>query len=617
MAVLGNPNQKLDQLLHAAKQARLPFERDAWLNLAFYLGQQYTEWNTDIGSIQEIPRRENESNTPRPVINKIMHFVRQAHHDVLQDEPSPDVLPPTSDYHDISDAQVARAWCEYQAGETKCDYVDKLSRAALWSLLAGNGYKKWSWNPQTNSLQISSPSFFEIYLDPYAKTFADVRHIIHSQFMDVEQVYDAYGVEVKAEAVEKADEQKTVLLRGMGAAPVVRGVTVHELWMKPSRRHPRGRYAVWTGKTQLVPPTDLPYTHLIENRMLPFTVVGCIERPDSAYYLSPVQFLRPAQMELNKAHAQMLLGRERFTNFKWWVPAEVDLETDPDDSPSQILRGLSSVPGTRPEILQAAALPPTQDMDVLEQGMMHIVGQHEVSQGQTVGRVESAKALELLKEVDAGAQATMRKTIKSSTSQGWYQSLELAREFGPEEDMVLAYSREGIPEVKHFRAGDMKPGFRVRTLMTTGLARSRSARQELAMRLWEQKAITDPDQLLELMEVPTANVSMYRGVAKMLARNENLTMADGEAVSANSWDDHAIHIREHNAYRMTHEFEALDPEAKKKFEFHVSRHKDLQKLQVAEQAELNMIAQGQPGAPAGPVPASPDQATPPEEGEGA
>ncbi len=608
MAVLPNPNRKLDELLSAAKQARLPHEREAWLNLAFYLNQQYSEWNADAGSIQEIPRRPKD-NSPRPVINKIMHFVRQSHHDALQDEPSPDVLPPTGDYQDISDSIVARAWCDQEAGETRTDYIGRLSRAAEWSIIAGSGYLKWGWNPTTKSLSITPPSFFEIYLDPYAKEFAEGRHIFHSQFMDVEQVYEAYGVEVKPESIEKRDEAKTILMRGMGSAPVLAGVTVNELWMKPCRRHPKGLYAVWTGRVQLVPPMELPYPHLIEHRMLPFTQIGCIERPDSAYYLSPVTYLRPPQMELNKYHAQRLLIRERFANPKVWIPAELQLDSEWDDTPSQVLTGTGGMPGVKPEIIQPTTYPPSDDGEMLEQGMMHIVGQHEVSQAQVPGRVEAAKAIELLKESDAGAQATMRKTIRTSNSIGWFQALELVRHFGKEEDMVLAYSREGVAEVKHFRAGKMKPGYRVRTTMTTGLARSRSARQDLAIRLWDSKAITDPDQLLELMEAPTGQVNATRAVAIRLARNENLTIAADTAVAANSWDDHAIHIREHNAYRQTHEFEALSKGAKMKFEFHVQSHKALQKSEIAEQAALNMLAQGAPGAPAGPV--TPTEEAPP------
>ena len=143
----------------------------------------------------------------------------------------------------------------------------------------------------------------------------------------------------------------------MGAAPVLQGVTVNELWMKPCRRHKQGLFAVWAGKTMLVAPGPLPYPHLIKHKMLPFTQVGCIERPDSAYYISPVQYLRPAQMELNKAHAQGLLTRDRFSNLKWWIDADLQLEHMPDDSVSQILKGTSSQPGLKPELIIPPPMP--------------------------------------------------------------------------------------------------------------------------------------------------------------------------------------------------------------------------------------------------------------------
>jgi hypothetical protein len=611
------PIQKLNKLLDAAKQGRMYYDREAWLNVAFYLNQQYSEWNAEVGSIQTIARREGEENHPRPVINKIMHFVRQVHHDAIQDEPAPDVLPATDDYQDISDSQVARAWCELQASETVTDYLGQVSRAALWSVLCGSGFKKWAIDGD-KQLTITAPSPFEIYLDPYARHFSQCRHIIHSQFMDVEQVYEAYGIEIGKDGVESADAQKTTLLRGMGAAPVLSGVTVNELWMKPCRRHPKGLFAVWAGKTMLVEPGPLPYPHLIKHKMLPFTQVGCIERPDSAYYISPVQYLRPAQMELNKAHAQGLLSRDRFSNLKWWIDADLQLEHDPDDSVSQILRGTSSQPGLKPELIIPPPMPHDGFIELLEQGMMHIVGQHEVSQGQVPGRVEAAKAIELLKESDAGAIATMHKTIRASNSQGWFHALELQRSFGKEEEMVLAYSHEGVPEVKHFRAGEMKPGYRVRTTMTTGLARSRTMRQELALRLWDSKAITDPDQLLTMMEVPTSNMLQYRMADVRKARNENGELAKGVAITPGMWEDHVIHLREHNTYRKSSEFDALSEDAKQKFGVHCDMHDKFQEQTIIKQVRLQMLAQGgKPSTPGEAAPTDmPQQVIPTQDNEG-
>jgi hypothetical protein len=89
-------------------------------------------------------------------------------------------------------------------------------------------------------------------------------------------------------------------------------------------------------------------------------------------------------------------------------------------------------------------------------------------------------------------------------------------------------------------------------------------------------------------------------------------MAKEEAVTANSWDDHAIHLREHNAYRKTHEFQSSSPEVKKKFEFHCKSHEDLQLVYVQKQAQLQMIMQGQPVPSPTATPGSPE--TPDTEG---
>jgi hypothetical protein len=619
MAIRSNPNEQLEELRRVAKQGRLPHERDAWLNVAFFLNHQYTEWDDELDTIRPIARAPHEEFAPRPVLNKIMHYVRTAHHDGMQDRPYPDVLPATDDYEDVGDALVANAWCEWKADPTQTHWEQKLSQAMEWAILAGNGYKHYTWDAQEKTQRITAPSWFEIFLDPYAKSWDDVRYLIHSQFMDIEQVYDTFGKELDPKSAGTVDTEKTRLLRGMGSVAAARGVEVHAFWAKPSRRFPKGRYGVWTGREVLWATDDLPYKHLIEDKMLPYTAVQCILRPDSPYALSPVTYLRPSQMELNKAHAQALMIMELFANPKWAIDTAIDLQKDPDGSPGQILRYTSNgQPGMEPKLVMPASVPSGlyENIQILEQGQMHIVGQHEVSQAQVPGRVESSKAIELLKESDAGALAHLRATTNSSTATGWYQMLELQRQYGTDEEMIITYSRGGVEQVEHWRAGDMKPGYRVRTGQKTGLGRSRTARQENAMNLWREKVITDPNQLLELLEVPTGNALQYTQQAQRKARSENARMAKGETIVPHAWENHAVEIREHDMFRMSHAYEGLSVKDKERLEFHVQTHKKLLKKAVAEQAELQMIAQGQPGTPPGPVPPENAPATqPPPEGE--
>lgn len=586
----------LEQLKEAAHQARLAHEREAWLNVAFYLGQQYVTWGDN--TLVAIPRRSRNDKTPRPVVNKIMHYVQQELAEVLRDLPQPDVLPPTDDMTDVEDANVARAYLQHVADPVVTNWDAQVETAALNAIVCCQSYLKWCWNAGRKQPEIIPVPFFEGYPDPYAADWTKWRYFIHAQFMDTEQVYDKFGIEVPAAETHHADDQKTALMQGMGSTSVLSGVTVNEVWFRPSRRYPKGRYAVWAGNRFLVEPTEHPYNH----RRIPFTLLGALKRPDSQFFQSPVEFLRPAQMELNKYHAQRIAIRERHANPKWWIPKDLTLDEDPNDDPGQILRGDSMNGQIKPEYIQPPHMPDNQDGEWLEQQMMHIVGLHEVSQAQVPGRVEAAKAIELLKEADANRTATLRKTVSQSTSEGGFQLLELARQFEKEETMVLAYSREGVPEVKRFRARDLRPGFRVRTTMTTGLARSRTAKQDAIFRLIELGVLTDQQLIAEQLDMPLPTFMHDKAMDVKLARNENYTMAKGDAVTANSWDDHQIHLREHNAFRKTQEFLLLGDDVKSKFEFHAQHHQEMLDADMMKQAELMAAAQPVTGgkAPAPP-----------------
>lgn len=597
MALRNNPNQEFDKLKHAAVTARLPFEREAWLNLAFYLDEQYVEWHADSGSIRRIPRDNRTPNVPRPIVNKIMHFVQQEKAMVLQAKPTVDVLPATDDLMDITNAGVSKAYCTWAAEPVNANFTRQLGRATLWAIVCGDGYLKWTWNPIDKRPEITPVPLFELAVDPYASDFAKARYMIHSRFMDVDSVQDAYGVKVTPGKEEHADPMRAELLRGMGSAPVVSGVTVNELWHKPCTKYPEGLYVVWTGRDTLVERRPLPYTYLREHKKLPFTQIGCIERPDSKHYMSPVKYLRSAQMELNKFHAQRIMIREAFAAPKWWIPAELELEEQPNDSPRQILRG-SGASGQEPKLIQPASYPSGEDGQIIESQMMHIVGLHEVSQAQVPGRVEAAKAIEMLKEADADRQATMLDTINASISEGFWQLLMQAKEFETDGKMVQAYSREGLPEVRRFKAEMVDPGMRVQVTMGTGLARSRAARQDQLLLLWQNKIVTDAEQMAELMEVPIPTFTAPKMLDMRLARNENIEMARAVAIQPNSWDEHEIHLREHNNFRKTQEYLTASGEVKKRFEFHCQLHEELLATQLGKRAQLMAISQGATLAPA-------------------
>lgn len=610
-----NKTKDLETLKEGAKQARLPFDQDMLLNIAFFLDHQYTEWVPDANMLRTAPRSPDEPNAPRPVTNKIMHFVMQEHAFALANRPTPDVLPASEDPTEISNAAVALAYLRWMSDPQVADFESELSDAAFWALLAGEGFLKWPFNGKEKRPDAVSVSPLDVYFDPYCRRFRNARWIIHETFMDVDEIYDTYGVKVRPGT---PDATKTALLRQMGQAPVLDGAVVNELWLKPTGtgKYKDGLFAVWSGKDLLVAPTRFPYDH----GQLPFTQLGAIPIPGSPHFTSAVKYLRSPQMELNKYHAQKLMSRQAFASPKWWVPTELELEADPNDSPRQILRG-SGMSGLKPEILQGDVMRDPGDGDWIKSEMQDVVGLHEVSQAGVPGRVEAAKAIEMLKESDLSRLYVLENSIKVSIAQGFWQALMLAKQFVPEIQMVQTYSPEGYPEVREFHASKLSPAMRIKVTMGSGLTSSRAARSEAAMLLWQNQVIKDPEIFADIIEVPVETISPQRAFDMRLARNENLVIAagsDGTAVTPNSWDEHQIHIREHNNYRKTAEYQTKSNEIKKKFEFHVQMHEELLIKHLEKEAKKALVAQGatlQPPGNGAPQPAQPGAATEAEDAE--
>jgi hypothetical protein len=256
-------------------------------------------------------------------------------------------------------------------------------------------------------------------------------------------------------------------------------------------------------------------------------------------------------------------------------------------------------------------MPENNDGAWIGDEMMNVVGLHETSQGQVPGRVEAAKAIEILRESDASRLAVLLATTATTISQGFYQMLMLTRQYRAEEIVVNAYGPEGVPEVKRFMANRLDPSMRLKVTVGTGLAFTRAARTDQLITLWTNGILTDPESFAELAELPMPTILNTKAADIRLARAENYKMADtqeGTALTPNSWDDHPIHIREHNNHRKTAEFASYSMEKKKKFEFHVETHEKLYDAFLQKELDRQQkIATLSGQVPTGPAP----QAQPP------
>lgn len=587
-----NPNESVEKLFERARQARLPSDRNILLNTAFFLNWQYVEWHPQTQSIRQIARPPERPDIPRPVSNKIQHFVLQEHSMALNTRPTPDVLPADSDPMAISNANVLLAYLNWLASDQVADFDGVLAQATLWALGSGEGWLKWTWDGSMDNGKgkgrgdISAPSPLDVYPDPYAKSFDKARYLFHRQFMDVEQVYDIYGQHVMPQPVAADDANRGGLLKDMGMSGILEGAPVTELWMKPSRRYPDGLFTVWSGKTVLIEPQAFPFDH----HQLPFTIIGSIPRQGQLHYTCAVETMRPEQMELNNYHAQTIMLQRFHSSPKWWVPEEIQLQAMPNDKPNQVLRG-NGTSGLKPELIQPGINPGMDVMGAwLKNEMMDSVGIHEVSQAQVPGRVEAAAAIELLKESDNGRLAELTRSIKKAIAVGFYQEARLVHQFGTPEMVFTTYSSDGFPEVKSLWSKQIDPGIQVRVTMQGGIGQSRAAREDRWMTMWNAGIITDPHAMAELMDVPVSTIAPDNAFDIRGQRNENLVMAAGKFVQPHSWENHEIHIRELNNYRKTSEYRRLGQIPKQMLEAHADMHQQLWIQQLGQELQRQQLS---------------------------
>lgn len=596
--------QELDQRKEYAKKSRRIYEGDWWMNIAFVSGEQYVEFNQDSGRLIEIVK---EPGVERTINNICMPISRRERAKILKTIPIVEALPKTESEDDMWTARVMNA--QFRAWRKKWKMDRRIRNASFWIVTTGNVWFKWYWDGECPQMAVVPP--FDVYPDPWAKSMLDCRWIIQSQFLDLENAQEKYGKNVKESATESMSGIEGRLYANYtdGLEANLPGVVVNEYWEPPSKTRPDGAYIVWAGN-EIIHQGKYPYAH----GHLPFTHVGHIERANSKWYASVMDFVRDPQMELNRVESQIIENRN-LANGKWFIPFSLELEADPDASPRQVLRASGGPPDAAPQFIDIQALPAWVGGEAqrIKEFAQDIAGQHEVSRGGVPGRVEAAQAIQLLQETDDEVLKDTIHGLEEALADGHYQCAQLLKQFGKTKQIVKTYDQYGQIEVYEFTKDDIPDGdeLQVTTQSTTGLPQSIAGRWDRVLNLWQYKVIEDPRQVLELLNLaPEAPELVPELEDKKQAYRENKEMAGvltgvPMPIEPKQWNNHAVHLQEHRRFMNTEEFSGLDPETQSFFEFHLEQHENLAMEEAQKNAQIQMAAQGQPppqAAPPGPAP---------------
>lgn len=596
---------------HKCQSERSRQERQWYLNLAFYYGNQHVQFKQSAqGGLFDLYTPKAPYYRVRIVVNQIRRIIRKEISRLTAQKPNAFVIPASTEDQDIFAAQAGEQiwnslWRRLKFNRT-------LREAVFWQTVCGNGFIKTYWDStkldpdsqKDGDICIINVSPFHLYVpDLMCTEIEDQPYIIHAQIRNNAWVAKNFGIDSSTHKLEDVDEgMKSVMgLNGMDSKKDQ--TTVLEIWVKPGylpELPDGGMFTIVANK--LVQGFDKwPYEH----GQYPIAKLDSI--PTGKFYTaSIIEDLIPLQQELNRSRSQLIESKNRMSKPQLLAEkGSVDARRITTE-PGQVIEYNVGMQPPQPLPLQNIPSYVTDEINRLYTDMSDISGQHEVSNGSTPPGVTAATAISFLQEQDESLISTHYTSIEEAVEKAASQSLMYVKMYWDEARTVKTVGLEGSFDVQTFKNSDLRGNSDIRVESGSALPTSRAAKQAFIMDLMKMGFI-QPDEGLEILEVGGLNRIYERiQVDKRQAQRENLKMRvvteedmathlqefvnnNPEAlkdpdsglkleppliVPVHTYDNHELHIMVHNNYRKSQNFESVPAVTKQLFEEHVKQHEE-------------------------------------------
>lgn len=635
---------ELDNLHRQAKTARSKLEPIWYLNLSYFIGEQWVAWDG-----RALFRPRLKPNRITIVDNRIMPCVRVEIAKMTKNRPIFTISPRTADEEDVNASELGEQLMRYLWPHLHMQAMT--TKALLWSRICGAGFLKCFWDPSIGEgtdvvvgpegkilsdasgkplrsgqvdpqalsaslgvqvrskrvaqgdvrVEVRSP--FQMFLDPLADSFSEVEWLIEESVKSVDSVQERYGKLVPADATANPGlveaRMGAVFLPGTGS---YKGVRVREYWCKPCSQHPHGRRAVWS-QDQLLREDENPFDSL------PYVMLSGIPVPGRMWPTSTAEQLRGPQTELNKVKSQIAENRNRVGNPT--ILASKQAVQDPDKfvqsttmpGGTYFFDDLGS-PNTIPTYLAAPPLPQyvIDEIARIEESIQEISGQHEVSSATVPPGVTAASAINLLLEADDTRMGPAITDYEFQLGQFGQKILKLCAHYYTDARTIRISGDNGQWQIFDFRGSMLRDNTHVEVQAGSAFPQSKAAKQAAMQDLltFFVQSGNPPHgrqlaQFLKDWEVGGAErlISEYT-LDESQAERENALMAQNVPVNINDFDNDQAHIDAHQDHQKSQRYTQYPPQIQAHFELHVQAHKA--RMAQQQQAQMQMEqAQQNPG----------------------
>jgi len=633
------------------KQLREPFERQWYLNLAFYNGKQYVSWipANSILSNQRLMDPPAPRYRVRYIGNKVRPAVRMEIAKLTKEEPQFYVVPATTEPTDVMAAQVSEAIAEYILDAAHFNIARR--RAAFWMSICGTSFiSTYIEEDQGEDITKCNICYdditpFHLFIpNPQEQSIEEQPYVIRERAIHVDKVQEQYGMKINPSAITAipVDQRfmQAIGIRNQG--PSMDMVTMWDIWIKPCIKYPQGGYIVIAGSkiVYVEPPIQDPMLSLVErpldllgftptsypykHGMFPFAKSEHV--PSGGFYgLSIIEDMIAPQRVYNRQRSS-IIESSNLTSKPQLVYTKGSIDPNKITSEPGLLIPVN--PGFEaPHYLDTKPVSSYEEknIELTLTDLDDAAGQYEVTKGRTPPGVEAASAIAYLQEENDSRLHTTIASIEEMTTVIGIQTLELVQEFWPPEKILAVVSKAGALETQQFMNANVIGGTDIRVETGSMAPKSRTARQAFITELMKLQLIP-PEKGLRYLEMSETN-RLYEElqVDSKQARRENVKMAQMQQdlqqmqmqqatqqagigplaglpgmeqepqapvqlpmFPINPWDNNDIHLYEHGLYMKSQEFETLPDEVKQVFITH---------YMLTEQAILGaQYGAGVPGA---------------------
>ena len=558
-----------------------------WLtNIAYVLGFDGVYFDSTTRTFRNIDRGSAFLRRNRTRVNKILPNLQNRTARLAKSPPKYDVRPKSGDTEDKDAARLALQILNMIFD--KEHVLPKRIPLFMWMQQCGHAYLKVSWDDQagepmvdpetgdtkyTGDIRIDVVSAFEVFPDPLAKTWYDVRKLCQAKVRPLSYFrmhYPERGHLVKEEGAWLLSAQYEGRINSLNKSGPQGGTTMQQMkdaaielcyYEARTNQHPNGRMIVVANGVVLedkeLPCGDIPFAKFDD------IIVGGKYNSESV-----VTHCRPIQDQYNRTVIKRAEWVNKLLTGKIIAARGSNIQQEAFNDKTEIVYHTPVPNAPEPHALQMPVIPQYAYMedDKLDAMFSEVMGISEVSRGQLPSASIPAAGMQLLQEADDTRIGIITESNEHSFARVGQLILKYVERYYEMPRLLKIAGKSGEYEVKSFVGADIRGNTDAIVIRGSTVPGSKALRRQELLNAFDRGLLGDPadpivrENVLSQLEYgDIAEVWKDHSLSMSQIKRDIDAIERGEEPFVDEKDNHPLHIQEKNRYRISDKFLSLDP----------------------------------------------------------